>query len=150
MRKTAPARRERRQELPDQSAGQITWLVAAVGTAAAPHFPYVQPWVPAMVLIISAWRLVAAFRRWRLPRTWLRAPMTIAGFTLVMVSYRQISGLDAGSSLLLVMVAMKLLETRGSRDRAIVIFICYFLLFAAFLREQFKTFKSAPAAFIRE
>jgi transglutaminase-like putative cysteine protease len=127
---------ERRAERPTQSAGQITWLIVAVGIAGIPHFPFVQAWVPAMVVIISAWRLAAAVRRWHLPATWIRAPLTIAGFTLVMVSYRQISGLDAGSSLLLVMVAMKLLETRGSRDRAIVIFICYFLLFAAFLREQ--------------
>ena len=34
------------------------------------------------------------------------------------------------------MVAMKLLETRGHRDRAVVVFICYFLLFTTFLREQ--------------
>ncbi|HHQ14137.1 MAG TPA: DUF3488 domain-containing protein, partial [Chromatiales bacterium] len=128
--------RERRREAPAESVGQLGWLVAAIVICALPHVPYVHPWIPVMVLMVSGWRLWLAAARRPLPSGWLRVPLTLAAFTGILVTYRQISGIDAGSSLLLVMVAMKLLESRGRRDRAVVVFICYFLLFAAFLREQ--------------
>jgi transglutaminase-like putative cysteine protease len=130
------AARERRSETPDQSTGQLLWLAFAVIVAGAPHLLHLHPWVPVIVLGIIGWRLIAAVKRWQLPSLWLRIPLTLLGFVAVMFSYRQVTGLAAGSALLLVMVAMKLLETRGHRDRAVVIFICYFLLFTAFLREQ--------------
>ena len=133
---SSPATIDRRTESPAQSMGQLLWLVVAVIVAGLPHYPYVMPWVPVLVLAIAGWRVAMALQRWRLPGTWIRGTLTILAFTAVLVAYRQISGLDAGSSLLLVMVSMKLLETRGHRDRAVVVFICYFLLFAAFLREQ--------------
>ena len=114
--------RERRSETPDQSTGQLLWLVFAVVVAGAPHLLHLHPWVPVIVLGIIGWRLIAAVQRWQLPNLWLRVPLTLFGFMAVMFSYRQVTGLAAGSALLLVMVAMKLLETRGHRDRAVVIF----------------------------
>ena len=133
---TRKPRKERRQEPPQESAGQLVWLVGTVLLVTLPHAPFVHPWIPVMVVLIAASRLWLAFNRKRLPSAWLRVPLTLLAFTGILLTYRQISGVDAGSSLLLVMVAMKLLETRGHRDRAVVVFICYFLLFAAFLREQ--------------
>ncbi|MEO8225283.1 MAG: DUF3488 and transglutaminase-like domain-containing protein, partial [Gammaproteobacteria bacterium] len=43
---------------------------------------------------------------------------------------------DAGTALLTLMLALKLLETHSTRDRSIVILIAWFVLFASFLREQ--------------
>jgi len=128
--------RERRRETPGASGGQLTWLVASILLAGAPHLLHVHPWVPIVVITILSWRIMAARKRWSLPGAWIRVPLTLLGFVGVLFSYRQVSGLTAGSALLLIMAAMKLLETRGHRDRAIVIFICYFLLFSTFLREQ--------------
>jgi len=133
---TRTVTKERRAESPSESTGQLLWLVFAVLVAGTPHLLHLHPWVPVIVLTIISWRILAATRRWHLPSIWLRVPLTLFGFLAVLISYRQVSGLSAGSALLLVMVSMKLLETRGHRDRAVVVFICYFLLFAAFLREQ--------------
>lgn len=127
---------DRRIESPIDSTGQLIWLMFAIMVAGAPHAVYVHPWVPLIVLILTAWRMLAAIKRWKLPGLLIRVPLTLLGFIGVFSTYRQISGLDAGSALLLVMTSLKLLETRGHRDRAVVVFICYFLLFAAFLREQ--------------
>jgi transglutaminase-like putative cysteine protease len=128
--------RERRSETPGVSSEQLSWLIASILLTGAPHLLHVHPWVPVVVVTLLFWRFIAASRRWSLPGAWLRVPLTLLGFGGVLLSYRQVSGLSAGSALLLIMAAMKLLETRGHRDRAIVIFICYFLLFATFLREQ--------------
>lgn len=125
-----------RNEPPADSTGQLLWLILAVLVAGTPHFFYMHPWVPLVVICCSAWRAAAAMNRWKLPGIWLKGPLTLLGFAGVLASYRQVSGLEAGSALLLVMVALKLLETRGERDRAVMVFICYFLLFAIFLREQ--------------
>jgi transglutaminase-like putative cysteine protease len=73
---------------------------------------------------------------WRLPSLWIRVPITLLACTGVLASYRGFSGVEAGSALLLMMAGMKLLETRNERDRAVVVLIGYFLLFAVFLREQ--------------
>lgn len=135
-RKKQPVAAERRSETPEASTGQIIWLIATIAVTAAPHAPHVHPWVSLVVIAILTWRLMAALQRGPLPRPWLRVTLTLLGFAGVLVSYQKLSGLSAGAALLLVMAAMKLLETRGHRDRAIVIFICYFLLFATFLREQ--------------
>ncbi len=133
---TSSTRGERRLESSAESTGQLLWLTAAVLVAVLPHVPHVHPWVPLLVFGITAWRLYAAYQRHGLPTAWVRVPLTLFGFAGILLTYRQVSGIDAGSGLLMVMVAMKLLETRGHRDRAVVVFICFFLLFAAFLREQ--------------
>jgi len=135
-RQKKPVARERRHEPPGASAGQLIWLVAAILLTGAPHLLHVHPWVPVVVVTVLLWRVTAALKRSSLPSVWIRVPLTLLGFAGVLFSYRQITGLGAGSALLLIMASMKLLETRGHRDRAIVIFICYFLLFSAFLREQ--------------
>ena len=136
MRRKKHISHDRRVETPVESTSQLLWLVFAIMVAGAPHALYVHPWVPVAALLLTAWRMLAAFNRWKLPGLAFRVPLTLLGFMGVFFTYRQISGLDAGSSLLLVMTSLKLLETRGHRDRAVVVFICYFLLFAAFLREQ--------------
>jgi transglutaminase-like putative cysteine protease len=136
MKKPPPVGKERRSEAPVESTGQLLWLVFAVMVAGAPHLLFVHPWVPVTIVALLTWRIAAATKRWKLPGLAIRLPLTLLGFIAVLFSYRKISGLDAGSALLLVMISLKLLETRGHRDRAVVVFICYFLLFAAFLREQ--------------
>lgn len=115
---------------------QLAWAALAVVFGGAPHLFSVVPWVPFVVLGSALWRIAAAARGWRLPSLWIRVPVTVAAFAGVLVSYRSVSGVEAGSALLLVMAGMKLLETRNERDRILVVLIAYFLLFAVFLREQ--------------
>ncbi len=115
---------------------QLVWLLGAVAVAALPHATSVAPWVLAALLLAGLWRLLASARRWRLPGRWSRIGLTLGATFAVTLSYRRISGVDAGSALLIVMLALKLLETRSARDRGVVVLIAWFLLFAGFLREQ--------------
>jgi transglutaminase-like putative cysteine protease len=115
---------------------RMAWAAAAMVFGGAPHLFSVVPWVPLVVLAIAVWRIAAAARGWPLPSLWLRVPVTLLAFAGVALSYRSVSGVEAGSALLLVMAGMKLLETRTERDRVLVVLIGYFLLFAVFLREQ--------------
>lgn len=115
---------------------QIAWAAASLGFGSAPHLWAVAPWITLFALALVSWRITAALRHWRLPPLWLRLPLTLFGLAGVLFTYQAISGIEAGSALLLVMAALKLLETRSPRDRIVVVFIAYFLLFAVVLREQ--------------
>lgn len=118
------------------SLPELSWLLAAVTVAAAPHLPHVAAWISLSLLAAALWRLGAALRRWPLPGRWSRGLLTLGGFLGVLFTYRQISGVNPGSALLMMMLALKLLETRRERDRVVVVLIAWFLLFAGFLREQ--------------
>ena len=116
--------------------GQLVWLAVLIAVALAPHAGSVEPWVLAGLGGSVAWRLGAARWGFPLPGRFMRAALTLAGSFAVVFSYRRISGLDAGSALLILMLALKVLETQSTRDRSIVILIAWFVLFAGFLREQ--------------
>lgn len=115
---------------------QLLWLLLLVTVVSAPHIATLPFWISGLIIIAALWRLGAAFKRWPLPGRVLRATLTLGSAIAVGFAYRQISGLDAGSALLLLMLALKLLETHSARDRSLVVLIAWFVLFAAFLREQ--------------
>ncbi|MDH5254426.1 MAG: DUF3488 and transglutaminase-like domain-containing protein [Gammaproteobacteria bacterium] len=115
---------------------QLAWLTLLIGVAVGAHVGSVQPWVLAGLCASVVWRLGAARWGWTLPGKLVRGALTLAGSFAVVFAYRRISGLDAGSALLILMLALKLLETHSTRDRSIVILIAWFVLFAGFLREQ--------------
>jgi transglutaminase-like putative cysteine protease len=121
---------------PAATAAQFAWLLLAVATCTAPHLATVTPWVAGVLLLAIAWRGGAVLGRWPLPGRWLRGLLTFASTFAVASQYRGLTGLDAGSALLLLMLALKLLETTTARDRTVVVLIAWFALFAAFLREQ--------------
>ena len=118
------------------SVAQLLWLCLLIAIVGAPHLDTLPFWISGIVLIAATWRLGAALGYWPLPGSILRGTLTLASTLAVGFTWRQISGLDAGSALLLLMLALKLLETHSARDRSLVVLIAWFVLFAAFLREQ--------------
>jgi transglutaminase-like putative cysteine protease len=112
------------------------WLIAAVIVVALPHLSYVSIWISTLLILIAVWRLLAAEKGWRLPSGWIRIPLVFAGLAGILWDYRRVTGIEAGSALLLIMVAFKLLETKSPRDRTVIAIICFVLMFSMFLRAQ--------------
>jgi len=88
-----------------------------------------------------AWRILVARGRLFRPkrRTGMRfllGAITALLVVAVAVTFRTLSGLGAGTALLVVMGALKVLESRSRRDDAIVIGVALFLLLAAGLAGQ--------------
>ena len=117
-------------------ATRIAWAVAALAISLLPHVGRLPGWVLLLFALASAWRLGAANRGWPLPSTVIRMVITAAGFLLVLATYRTVNGLYAGSALLAVMMALKLLETRQRRDLQVLMFIAYFMVAALLLDRQ--------------
>jgi transglutaminase-like putative cysteine protease len=115
---------------------RLAWTIGGLAAAAAPHAFHLQAWVTVLVLSVCAWRLLAERRGWALPGRIVRAGATLAATAGVAVGYRSLSGLDAGTALLTLMAALKLLETRKPRDHMVLVFIGWFLCLATFLYGQ--------------
>jgi len=124
--------------MPERNPGmhRLAWTIGGLAAAVAPHVLHLQPWVTALALSICAWRLLAERRGWALPGRALRAAATLAATAGVALGYRALTGLDAGTALLTLMAALKLLETRKPRDHMVLVFIGWFLCLATFLYGQ--------------
>ena len=125
----------RASELSLESKREL-WTVVIVIGASLPHWPALSPWIPALLVASVAWRLGVAFYGWRPPSRVVRLPLALGSFLAVLFQHRTLNGVEAGSALLVVMVALKVLESRSQRDQLVLIMLCYFLMFAALLADR--------------
>jgi transglutaminase-like putative cysteine protease len=114
----------------------LPWVLAGLGAALAPHVRFLPAWVTLLFVASAAWRWAADRRSWPLPPQWLRVAATLAATLAVFGAFRTLNGVGAGTAFLALMAAVKLLETRASRDLTVLVFIAYFMLYAALLRDQ--------------
>lgn len=115
---------------------RLGWTVAGLAAATAPHVAQLQGWIVAVALAVTGWRLAVEWRGLRLPGRGVRVAVTAAAAAGVLASYRGFTGLDAGTALLTLMAALKLLETREPRDHVVLVFIGWFLCLATLLYRQ--------------
>src|SRR5688572_8043440 len=97
-------------------------------------------WGVAIGLASVAWRIFTLGRaqspKPRIGMRFLLGAVTALLVAAVALSFRTLNGLEAGTALLVVMGALKLVESRARRDDAIVIGVALFLLLAAALADQ--------------
>lgn len=95
------------------------------------------PWpVSLFFLITLLWRWSGVYRQARAPRRRWLLLLTLTGILLVYSQHHTLIGRDAGVSLLVVMLGLKLLELRQPRDVYILVFIGYFVVVTQFLFSQ--------------
>ena len=111
-------------------------VLIALAVAVAAHVGSLPPWITLLLVAAGTWRWTADRRGWPLPPKWLRTVSTFGAALAIFASYRTLNGVEAGTSFLALMAGVKLLETRTSRDLTVLVFIAYFLLYAALLRDQ--------------
>ncbi|MBI4193827.1 MAG: DUF3488 domain-containing transglutaminase family protein [Betaproteobacteria bacterium] len=121
---------------PTISLRNTLWLAAAFTMVAAPHAVRLPWWITLLALMIVLWRVYLGRARLELPRKWLLLIVVMGVTAGVYLNYRTLFGRDAGVALLVVMLALKLLETRSQRDAALVVFLGYFLVITNFLFSQ--------------
>jgi len=114
----------------------VRWLLVALALVAAPHGAQMPVWTIALMVMLIAWRAYVGYARLTLPNRWLLLLIAVAATIGVFLSYRTIFGRDAGVALLVVMLGLKLLETRTWRDAMLMSFLGYFLVITNFLYSQ--------------
>ena len=121
-------------EGPDNRA--LYWAVAAFGGGLLLHIDRLPAWVSAAALVLIGWRLAAARGRLPLAGVMVRTVLAAAVVIAVLGRFHTLNGLAAGSALLTLMAALKLLETYRRRDRLVLVGAGLFLLLAACLDRQ--------------
>jgi transglutaminase-like putative cysteine protease len=121
---------------PSLETKRLVWTAAIVVGASLPHWPMLNAKMPALLVTAVAWRFAIAVFGWRAPPRSVHRLLAVGALLGVLAAYRTLNGVEAGSALLVVMVALKFLESRGQRDQLVLIMISYFLLFASLLAER--------------
>lgn len=121
---------------PAISLRNTVWLSAALVLVAAPHATRLPWWTILLACTFVLWRVYLARARLPLPPKWLLLAAALAATAGIFLTHRTIFGRDAGVTLLIVMLGLKLLETRARRDCMLLIFIGYFVVITNFLYSQ--------------
>ncbi len=111
-------------------------LIAGATLAVASHTQWLPFWVDFAEAALLVWRAIASIRSGALPPRWLLILLTFSGAIGVFFSYRTIMGRDPGVTLLVLLLFLKLLETRARRDVFVVAFLVYFVALANFFYSQ--------------
>lgn len=115
---------------------RLVWATGGLALSVLPHVPHIRAWVLLLAAAAAALRIASEVNRWQPLQKWLRSVLAFVALLAVLLDYRTLNGIDAGTALLVVMAGMKLLETRTVRDLTVIVFLSYFALFAAFLYNQ--------------
>ncbi len=111
-------------------------LLAAYSAGCLLHADRTPLWCTAVAVATVLWRWLHFRGRIPLPNQFLRIGIALLLLFGVFASFRTLNGLAAGSALLVVMGAAKLLETRTPRDAVVVATVALILVLAAALDRQ--------------
>lgn len=114
----------------------LLWAAAALAGGMALHIDRVPAWITAAALVLMSWRLAAARADLPLPGQIAKVALVLAIAIGVYLRFHTLNGLTPGTSLLILMAALKMLETLKRRDRMVLVGAGLFLLLAACLDRQ--------------
>jgi transglutaminase-like putative cysteine protease len=112
------------------------WVLAALGLVILPHLPHLPWWLSLYVIGVALVKLRQLHRPARQPSRAVLAVLTLAGIGGVLLHFGTLLGRNAGVALMVVMLVLKLLEMRATRDALLVLFLCYFVVITNFLFTQ--------------
>lgn len=126
------------------SRAKLTFLCLTLVAVTLPHATRMPIWLSLYCAALLAWRYwggrrtdpAATRRHWKTPPLLLRIVLVGLGVAGILSYYGTLLGRDAGISLLVVMLALKMTELHGRREVMLVLFLAYFLVITNFLYDQ--------------
>src|SRR5258706_929168 len=114
----------------------VLYLLLSLAMVAAPHAEHLPWWIIALTVALFAWRAHVGHARLAVPNRWFVVLIAVGSLIGVYLTFRTIFGREAGVALLVIMLGLKLLESRALRDAMLLTFLGYFLVITNFLYEQ--------------
>ena len=111
-------------------------LLVIAALLVLPHSQHLNPAFIITGFALLAWRALTLWFPKTLPHKLLLLPLSIGLALLVLKTFGMSLGRDASSSLLIILMGLKLLESRTARDIQAVIYMCFFVLITPFLFDQ--------------
>ncbi|ULH16271.1 DUF3488 and transglutaminase-like domain-containing protein [Deinococcus sp. KNUC1210] len=117
----------------------VTPLLLTLGALALSMVPYLLRfplWLSASVVLVLLARGLIALRNWRQPPAWTLVVLALLLGRAAVVVYSTLAGRDGGTAVLVLLVALKTLETSRRRDMLLWVLLGYFLTAAQFFFDQ--------------
>ncbi|HEU4622502.1 MAG TPA: DUF3488 and transglutaminase-like domain-containing protein [Burkholderiaceae bacterium] len=111
-------------------------LLAAVACIVAPHLGHLPLWASAITVTAFAVKLWMISRGHGRPHRWVLTLVATAVASATVLVYGTVLGREAGVTLLVMLMCVKLLEMQARRDVFVVIFLGFFLALCQFLYAQ--------------
>ncbi|NMG76737.1 transglutaminase TgpA family protein [Aromatoleum diolicum] len=118
------------------SVVQQLWLLATTTTTLAPHATHLPAWLTAVCASLLGLRVLLSWRRGKVPHQALILLIAVAAGVGVKIDFGHFFGKDPGVALLAVLLCLKLLEGRSTRDIRAAILLSLFLQLGLFFYDQ--------------
>ena len=119
-----------------REARDTLFLLFVIAWVIAPQMAHLPPWTSALAGGLLLWRGVLAWRGRPLPGRWTVGALLTVAVVGTLVTHRTILGRDAGVTLIVVLLALKMLELRARRDAMVVFFLGFFTMLSNFFFSQ--------------
>ena len=116
--------------------GRVLALLGAIAALLLPHATRIPLWISTATGVAFAVRALFAWRGYGMPPQWILAALALASAGGIWFSYGALFGRDAAVALLILMLSLKLMELRSTRDAFVLIVLGYFLAITDFLYSQ--------------
>ena len=122
--------------VPYPSQGAVLILLLATALVVQLH-PLVPPWWVRLIAIsLCLWRVGIERVGWPMPSRFLRWALTGAVLVGVLIQFHGLTGRDAGTVFLMLLIGLKGLEMRHYRDVMVVVFLVWWVTLTGFLFSQ--------------
>ncbi len=118
----------------------LLWMAAALLFTLPPFFDSLAIWVPWLFLLSLALKFWMEPRGYRLRSVVLKLLLVATALTTAFTSYGSVRGVEAGISLLVVLMSLKILEAHTAREFRVMVLMGWVLcLCGFFLSQDFAT-----------
>ena len=115
------------------SRSTLYQLAAIIAIALFTHFSIANPAIAMFALVVFILKVGLIYRSQAAPPSWVMIILMVFSLGLILFFYGGWNGQKAGISFLVLLVALKFLESRGLRDYFVTCLILYFLAASSFL-----------------
>lgn len=115
---------------------QCAWLLAAAALSLAPHMSWLPAWIMGFGFALLGWRSLLLWRGSAPPPRLVLLALAIAAAIGVRAEFDHFFGKDPGVALLALLLGLKLLEVRVTRDALAAVLLCFFLQLSLFFEDQ--------------
>lgn len=111
-------------------------LVIACFIAITNHFSAAPIWVCLSSSAVMLWRAYLTFSGRSLPSKYILIPVACCLMGGIYYNFRSFFGREAGVSMLILLLACKMLEMHAKRDLFVIVFLGFFLILTSFFESQ--------------
>ena len=123
------------QRLP-RDARDTLFMLFVIGWTVLPHVAHLPAWCSLLTLVVLLWRARLALANAPLPSRWVLVAVLVLAAGLTLWSHQTLLGKEPGVTMVVVLMALKMLELRARRDAFVVFFLGFFLILTHFLYSQ--------------